>query len=263
MRWLFLFLLALNLAYISWGVISESGDTYAKVRPLKNVQSIALLSELKQENSTESLAAVQKPGQKSQEPSTSITKVVSPAKVEISGDAVKDAETEPEDVQKNQPAQGESCFTLGPFRDLKKLSAFIREIKSYVVSADFRGREEKEQTTHWVFIQPETSYKKAVEVGRRLKAKKIKDFYIISSGDKIHGISLGRFRNKQGAYGLAKKAKDLGFNVTVEPIFKSTTIYWLDYQLTDGAEIPEAIFDKYIQAKNKDKISRLSRQCAG
>jgi len=52
-----------------------------------------------------------------------------------------------------------------------------------------------------------------------------------------------------------------GFDVTVEPIFKSYTVYWLDYQLTDGVTIPEATFDKYIKTDEKGKISRLSRNC--
>lgn len=266
MRWLFLFLLALNLAYITWGVINESDGIYADVRPLKNVQSIALLSEV-QEGSDELLTTAQDDfGQKSQDASLS-TRVKAnptlPAKVEPSDEVVAEVSVKPGSVPAEQVSKIESCFTLGPFRNLDRLSAFIREIKSYVVTADFRGREEKEQVTHWVFIQSEKNHKKATEVGKRLKAKGIKDFYVISDGDKLHGISLGRFRNKEGAYGLAKKVKNWGFNVAVEPIFKSTTIYWLDYQLIDGAKIPEATFDKYIKTKSKNKISRLSRQCAG
>lgn len=255
MRWLFLLVLALNLAYLTWGIMNESGDTYADVRSLKNVQSISLLSELKQEGAAELLATEQKLGQKSQAASL-------PAKVKTTAEVVKNVAVKPEAVQQVEPAaQIESCFTLGPFRHLDKLSGFIREIKSYVVAADFRGREEKEQAIYWVYIQPEASHKKALEVGKRLKAKKVEDFYIINDGDNIHGLSLGRFRNKDGAYGLAEKVKKMGFNVTVEPIFKITTIYWLDYQLIEGVEIPEAIFGEYVQVKGENKVSRLSRQC--
>lgn len=262
MRWLFLFLLSLNLAYIAWEVMHESDGTYADVRPLQNVQSIALLSEVKKGNPEELLSSEQKPGEKSKESSLSTDVDPEPVTAESPAETMADVPVKPESLPREQVSQTSSCFTLGPFRSLDKLRSFIREIKSYVVTADFRGREEKEQVTHWVFIQPEANYKKAAEIGKRLKAKGIKDFYIISDDDKLHGISLGRFRNKVGAYGLAKKVKNLGFDVTVEPIFKRTTIYWLDYQLIEGAKIPEAIFDKYIQTKNKNKISRLSRQCA-
>lgn len=154
-----------------------------------------------------------------------------------------------------------SCFTLGPFRDLDKLRGFTREIMPYVTETDFRGREESEQSLYWVYVDPEKSRKKAVATGKRLKAKKIKDFYLIREGEKLHGLSLGHFRNKDGAYGLAKKVRKLGFNVTVEPVFKIYTIYWLDYKLASDADIPQSIFDKHIKPSKKDNITRISRDC--
>ena len=150
---------------------------------------------------------------------------------------------------------------MGPFRDLDKLRSLTREIKPYVVSTDFRGREEREQSLYWVYIQPEKNRKKAIETGKRLKAKKIKDFYVIREGEKIHGVSLGRFRNKNSAYRLAKKVKKLGFDVIVEPIFETYTIYWLDYRLANGVDIPGALFEQYTQPTKKGKASRLSRSC--
>jgi len=158
-------------------------------------------------------------------------------------------------------AQAESCYTLGPFRDLDNLRGLTREIKSYVVKADFRGREEKEQTLYWVYLKPEKTRNKAIETGKRLKAKKIKDFYVIRDGEKENGLSLGHFRNRDGAYGLAKKVQKLGFDVVVEPVFRTYTVYWLDYQLSAGANVPESVFEKYINTAKKDKVSRLRRDC--
>ncbi|MDT8282574.1 MAG: hypothetical protein RQ982_07125 [Gammaproteobacteria bacterium] len=160
-----------------------------------------------------------------------------------------------------EPSQLTSCYTLGPFRDLDELRGLTREIKSYVVKADFRGSEEKEQALYWVYIKPEKSRKKAIETGHRLKAEKIKDFYVIRKGEKINGLSLGHFRNREGAYELAAKVQKRGFDVTVEAIFKTYTVYWLDYQLIDGETVPEETFDRYIKTDEKGKISRLRRDC--
>jgi hypothetical protein len=159
----------------------------------------------------------------------------------------------------SSPAIG--CYTLGPFRDLDKLRGLTREIKSYVIKADFRGKEENEPTLYWVYLTPEANRKKAIETGNRLKAKKIKDFYVIREGEKENGLSLGHFRNKTRAYALAKKVKALDFDVNVEPVYKTYTVYWLDYELADGAAIPEKVFDEYIGTGGKDKISRLGRDC--
>ena len=298
MRWLFLFVLSLNLAYISWQMSKSSSDDYADVPALKNVQTIVLLSELKQqadqaiaiaeqeEDETDAVIVDSAPienisieqadieqvdfeqtNTKPQEvaektPETVPEVTEQPDAAKAAAETVASAkQAEPIDIPPVEPSKSTSCFTLGPFRDLIQLSSLTQDIKSYVVEADFRGREEKEQTLYWVYIKPEKNRKKAIETGKRLKAKKIKDFYVIREGEKNHGLSLGHFRNKDGAYGLAKKVKNLGFNVIVEPVFKTYTIYWLDYQLADGANIPESIFEKHIKPGRKNKISRLSRDC--
>ena len=193
--------------------------------------------------------------------------VVKPAVTAVAPEQAKQlaanlAQTSADEVAQSGAEQATDCYTLGPFRDLDNLRGLTREIKSYVVKADFRGREEKEQTLYWVYVKPEKTRKKAIETGKRLKARKIKDFYVIRDGEKENGLSLGHFRNKEGAYGLAKKVQILGFDVIVEPVFRSYTIYWLDYQLSSGVSIPESIFEKYIKSAKKNKISRLSRDCA-
>jgi len=151
----------------------------------------------------------------------------------------------------------DACFTLGPFRELDTLRALMRNIKEYVEEVSFRSRDEKESSLFWVYLSPLENRAQAKKVGQALKAKKIKDFYIIRSGDKKNGISLGQFRNKNGAYRLAKKVKKLDFSVEVEPVFKTYTLYWLDYRLINGNTIPEAPTAKYLTGK----ISRLSRSC--
>jgi hypothetical protein len=285
MRWLFLFVLSLNLVYFAWQLSQSSSVDYADVPALKNVESIVLLSELKpQENLVENFANAEPPGDGSVEEMSAEQPDAEPvvgqlqeviAEVPVAAESVATvekpvitevsaaAEIVPAEVVAVELPQQAKCFTLGPFRDLEKLRGLTREIKSYVESADFRGYEEKEQALYWVYVNPEKTRRNAIATGRRLKAKKIKDFYVIREGDKINGVSLGYFRNKRRAYGLAKKAEKLGFDVTVEPIFKTYTVYWLDYQLSDGVSIPESTFDKYIKTGEKDKINRLDRECNG
>jgi cell division septation protein DedD len=288
MRWLFLLLLSLNFAYIAWQMSLPAADSYVKVPPLKNVPAIVLLSEVQTEQAEQVAQANGSP----ELTAPALTRV-SPAVAESpvaddqgaahqAGDEAAAAEEVPEKVvaviPESKPAeqvpvvattvpepvvpeQKGGCFTLGPFRDLGKLRSLIREIKSYVVVADFRGREEKEQYLYWVYVEPENNMSEAMKTGERLKANKIKDFYVIREGEHKYGVSLGRFRNKASALRLEKKASKLGFDVLVEPVFKTVTVYWLDYQLADGVSIPETIFDQYMQSNKTDEVSRLVRDC--
>ena len=261
MRWLFLIVLFLNLAYMAWQTTRPVTQSYEDVQPLKNVRPIVLLSELKQQPSPQ-IAEVTEATEAIEATSVNISEQIKQSALTLDKDDIV-AEIKPlktPDELQEKPLQ-ESCFTLGPFQDLDKLRDLTRDIKPYVVTTDFRGREERQQYLYWVYIKPETNRKKALEAGKRLKAKKIKDFYVIRKGEKIHGVSLGRFRNKNGAYELAKKVKKLGFDVVVEPVFKTYTVYWLDYQLADGVSIPETLLEQYTQSTKKGKISRLSRSC--
>ena len=309
MRWLFLFVLSLNLAYFAWQSTREPADSYADVEPLKNVPPIILLNEAsisqdeievdptdtvassaadtdaEGDEPVEKLAMAEKSRQQPEDASsvaatetavqaTTDVKSQLAATQSIPENALKQSSSQVAEDRAAQPVMPAAaplqpalpegkCFTLGPFRDLDKLRSLTREIKSYVTEADFRGKEERGQAIYWVYLTPEKSRKEAIATGKRLKSKKIKDFYIIRDGAKVNGISLGHFRNKAGAYGLEKKVTKLGFDVNVEPIFKSYTIYWLDYKLAEDVTIPEKIFDKYITNTNKDKVTRLKRECDG
>ncbi len=269
MRWLFLLVLSLNIAYIAWQMNVPAADEYVQSPLVKNAKSIVLLRELK-----ESVEAEQSVVEQSESVQPDIvrqdSKVETPNIDENKNVAVDyaqevDATISAEVVAETKVAQlatpANSCFTVGPFRDLENLRGYVREIKSYVIQADFRDREEKERSIYWVYIEPEKNRKSAIEAGRRLKAKNIKDYYVIRKGEKNNGISLGHFKSKNRAYGLAKKVKKLGFDVQVELLFKSYTLYWLDYQLVSGASIPETIDSKYIQSNSKENISRLRHDC--
>ena len=285
MRWLFLIVLSLNLVYIAWQTLKPDENLYAYVAPLKNVRPVVLLRELppQQVQVIDSASQQQETVEKVNADSLVVAenKTIEQEKVEPVSEVVAEeiaAEIKPvvADITEKlaldavkagsiassvRPIAESMCYTLGPFRNLDELRGFTREIKSHVVEADFRGKEEKEQSLFWVYVQPETSKRKAIATGKRLKEKKIKDFYLIREGEKIHGISLGHFRNKSGAYGLAKKVQKLGFDVQVEPVFKTYTVYWLDYQLASGASIPQSVFDNQIKVGQKDKVSLLSRDC--
>jgi hypothetical protein len=284
MRWLFLFVLALNLAYIAWQISLPSTDSYANVPPLNNVQPIVLLSEVRNQQQSDSvdqvavMARQETTGDQSSEVTATAGRAVAesavaaPASLSVSTESASEstpestpakesADVTTESAATDKPLQGRNCYTLGPFRDLDVLRSLTREIKPYVVATDFRGSEEKEQSLYWVYIKPEKSFEDAMQTGERLKENKIKDFYVIREGDNINGISLGHFRNKDRALRLAKKVTKLGFDVEADPVYKTYTVYWLDYELADGLAIPEAIFDKYIKSNKTDEVSRLSRDC--
>lgn len=317
MRWFFLLLVTVNLAYFSWYMLGESSPG-AELVPLKNVEPVVMLQErnaeaelanaqnndvesddlegndvqsndsaaqpaakseqapLQQEEQqqalvadklvTNKLVADKKVASKTAAIPAAIPAVKAPVKKPATAVAAAPTVSARADraiatVRSEKPATGdENCYTLGPFASLDTLRGLTRDISDSIVSADFRGEELELLSTYWVLLKPVASFDLAKAETVRLKSKKINDFFIIRDGEFKHGVSLGRFRNKASAYGLARKVTSLGFDVLVEPIYKTSTQYWLDYQLSPDATIPKAVFDKYIDKNNSD-FTRKSLVC--
>ena len=109
-----------------------------------------------------------------------------------------------------------------------------------------------------VFIRPVGGKQEAKALIKELVSNNIRDYFIITEGPYKNGISLGYFSEKGRAYRLAARVRKLGFDAIAEPVFRSYTIYWLDYRIKAGNEIPQQIVDDHLE----NSAQRLSRDCS-
>jgi hypothetical protein len=244
MRWLFLLVLLLNGIYLLTQLGSSDMDLYEDVPRLRNVEPIVLLREI--DNGENEVLK--------EELDDSVASVASTSTSNSQSDVAQ-----LEDISKTSVTEAGQCFTLGPFGQKNSLQALKDEVAPYVVSAVIRGKQGEGYTVHWVYIQPEKSRKDIRKVAKRLKTKKIKDFYIIREGEKYNGISLGHFKDKKRAFGLKAKVKKYGFDVHIEPIHRTSEVFWLEYELIDQA-LPKDLIGKYTQSVDV-VVSRISRDC--
>jgi hypothetical protein len=271
MRWLFLFLVVLNIVYLGWELNRErSPQTPGQALP-QGVARIVLLQELEPERiANETIAQAGDNSVQQQEIETATAAAQSPqpivsAKTELppserastDAGAVVTEDSQKAEVAEAKPA-GDLCYTLGPFSEMKTLRLVTREIKDYVVEASFRSREEQEQSMFRVFLKPVGSKQDARALTKELVSKNIRDYFIITDGPNKNGISLGYFSDKGRAYRHAERVRKLGFDAIAEPVFRTYTIYWLDYRIEAGNEIPQQIFDKHLESS----AQRLSRSCS-
>jgi len=284
MRWLFLLLLILNIGYVAWELNREQSQPADTAALPKGVARLVLLSELEskppqdepviqaadqvagQEPEALPSAAAVAPQQQDRARKTE-SRPAEDAKPDhgatVAADGVADdrqLETplgQSADKPLTKPA-GDLCYTLGPFRELKTLRLVTREIKDYVIEASFRSREEQEQSMFRVFLRPVSSKREAEALIKQLVSKNVRDYFIITDGPNKNGISLGYFSDKGRAHRHAGRIRKLDFDVVVEPVFRNYTIYWLDYRIRAGNEIPQQIFDQHLD----NTAQRLSRSCS-
>lgn len=277
MRALFILLLLANIAFAGWLFYQQKQTAQSSIpsesaSPVAGANRVVLLRELKSQAAAdqakqpakglaaepEQTAAAQQSAPEAKQPEAKQAEPVA-AEAEPAAVAQADAKPEPEPAPAprvaSQPAA--SCYTLGPFRELDKLREITRELKSDVLEASFRSSEERERSLFWVYLKPEADLKSAKNTTRMLRNKKIRDSYIIAEGKNRFGISLGHFRDKSRAYGLRDKVARLGFNPVVEPVFRSYTIYWLDYKTVAGSRL-----GALLKSGKLDKsISQFDRKC--
>jgi cell division septation protein DedD len=283
MRWFFLLLLVFNIGYVAWELKRERPQHAYQAALPKGVQRIVLLRELKPGTAAKqdftqlsNEAIAQEPAIKPSEDDSTPPQQAESSKtlaeeVEVSAlgniAAVEEHKAEaenqgaaPAEEPANRPVAkpaGDLCYTLGPFSEMKTLRIVTREIKDYVVEASFRSKEEQEQTMFRVLVRPVGSKQEARDLIKELVSKNIKDNFILTDGPNKNGISLGYFSNKGRAYRHAGRVRKLGFDAIAEPVFRTYTIYWLDYRIKAGNEFPQQIVDEHLE----NSAQRLSRDC--
>lgn len=227
MRLFLMFLVVLNLLFAAWQYWQPAGPENKVSALPAGLEQLVLLSERQDVVADEEGLAGE---------SSNVTAVV--------------AESEGE-------KQDRLCYTLGPFRGEEKVKQTKSAIAEYVDNLIIRKREQSEQHRFWVYVAPQKSREAAVNVSEQLAKKKIKDYYIIRSGEKNNGISLGHFKEKKHADRRVRKLSKLGFDVKMEVIYQNYLVYWLDYSTSTKVEDGEDI----LQGLVEEGVARIDRAC--
>ncbi|MBA3580982.1 MAG: SPOR domain-containing protein [Gammaproteobacteria bacterium] len=152
-----------------------------------------------------------------------------------------------------------ACYTIGPFRDAQFAKDAIRQLREKGLKVDERVKVEREQSGYRVYLPSFGSRDKATEAAAQLATHDIRDYFVITDeADKENGISLGLFRQKDGAIKRMASVRRYGFKPIMETRYREQEIHWLDYSETTAPlsengwrEIAEGIPD----------LQRLSRDC--
>jgi len=229
MRALFILLVLLNLAFFAWQYYAPAPQQ-AKIAQLTgNLKPIVLLSELKHEADAK--------------PEPAETGAASPIEAGTLGSA----------AEHSQPI----CQTLGPFRDRQQLDQVKTRLSPLLKHASIRAIQERRLHRYWIYLPAEPSRQQAVTLSRKLADAKIKDYYIVLSGENKNSISLGHFRDKQHAEKRQKQLKRLGFDAKTQLIYRDFDLFWLDFEAAQPVNRDQLAVDEALD----DEISVINRAC--
>ena len=230
MRYLFLFLVLLNLAYWGWQQTVAPPEPLPPARVVADVPPLLLLGERE----------------------TGVVPPAEPEAVEIAGDETREVSDDTEPAQRR-------CFTVGPLRTAESADSLAAAIGAEGFDVSLREREEEEIAGYWVYLAPYESRKAALAVARELADKGIKDYYVVPNGDYTNAVSLGLFSEPQRADRRTRRIADLGYEALTSVRYRTRTLFWLDYDEEGEAALPAQIWEH--ATTDAESIQRIARDC--
>lgn len=214
LRLLFVLLIALNIAVGAWLLLGQD-DVHGRSATDAGVPELHLLSERPMPPA----------------PSASVAPVA-PASV-----AAAPAASAPPPAPTPAPPPRQTsytCMALGPFAT----QADMRSARTTLSNQAARMRSRQEQTTQtsgwWVYLPGGGSRDRALELGRRLSAANVGEYFIVSSGDQSNTISLGLFKDPANARRRRDQVVSAGFPAQMSERTESVPEYWLDVVIADN-----------------------------
>lgn len=216
LRLLFVLLIALNIAVGAWLLLGQD-DVHGRSASDPGVPTLKLLSE----NPPAHAATVPAPAAST--PATAASPAASaPAPPLAPAPAPTPRQT------------SYTCIALGPFAT----PVDLRNARTALGSQAARMRSRQEQTTQstgwWVFLPGGGTRDKALELGRRLAAANVGEYFIVSTGDQSNTISLGLFKDPANARRRRDQVAAAGFPAQMTERTETVPEYWLDVVLSDN-----------------------------
>lgn len=245
MKWLFLLLLIVNVAFFSWSYFSE-GEVVTANRPqatsLLSPNQLQLLSELTQDEMPplRELAAEAEQEQ--------------PVAIDMEREVEVEAEQEivqaPPAVVETVPPPQRHCFRVSDIAKKKTVEKLLQVVEQGGGELLSQGQGKIQIKKYWVMLPPYQSRSAAIAAITQLKKTRVKDYYRIRSGDYVNAISLGVFSTIDAAKRRVREVKALTAKIgrpspRVEEIELPAKRFWVVY--AGPSELQEGEWRKRLE----------------
>lgn len=224
LRLLFLLLLALNLGAGAWLLFGREPAPPLPPASDPGVTELRLLTEARAPSSASAAAATRAPVA-SAPPATT----VAPAAVATSAVAPAPAATAA------APSTGEACTTLGAFTTTVDMRAAMTALTPHVARIQYRQDQVSRSHGFWVYLPATPTREAALDEARKLAAKGVRDYYVVTAGDAQNTVSLGLYDSESNAQNRMAALQKLGFPAKVKPRVDTEPAYWVDYAVPANA----------------------------
>ncbi|MES9815067.1 MAG: hypothetical protein ABW155_00305 [Candidatus Thiodiazotropha sp.] len=122
------------------------------------------------------------------------------------------------------------CRTIGYLESRSDAEIVSVSLRALGLKPELQSETSNEQAGVWVLIPPQATRREAIEISNRLERDGVSDLWRFTSGELVHAISLGLFRNEERAEARKNEIIDLGYEAIIKPRYRQKTKYWLYFQ---------------------------------
>ena len=140
---------------------------------------------------------------------------------------------QPESTDTTIASINQLCFSVGPFATEADLQPAVDQLTPLVLKTRIRKMTTTQEAGYWVYLPALASRQDALRAGRALAAANVRDYYVVTTGDRENTVSLGLYRQPYNADNRIAELQAKGFDVKKEIRLEQWPEFWLDYSATD------------------------------
>jgi hypothetical protein len=143
----------------------------------------------------------------------------------------------PERVGTPEPDGGDpeqACLQVGPFLTQADLRRAMNALTPAVERIQFSESRVLTNRGFWVFLPAQGTREAALATARELSSKGLRDYYVVTAGDRENTISLGLFRDLPNAESRRNEVQGLGFAPLLQERREETPNYWIELVAARG-----------------------------
>jgi len=191
---------------------------------------------------------------------TDDTSAVAPAATAGLDEAVLSLVLLQEYQQQKQGNESRWCYSVGPFETKQQARTAAGILHAAGITAQRRLSSEARRKAYWVLLPPAESREAARKHIARLKQLKVKDYFLVQTGDMVNAVSLGVFTRFESAHRRIKEMQALGFKPGFEKIDLPKREYWLDWPQETGPSLPAGVLEKIRKISPEGR--QVERRCS-
>jgi len=131
----------------------------------------------------------------------------------------------------------DACVSIGPFATQSDMRAALRALTPLSRRIQFRDARATQSRGYWVFLAAMKTREEALGIARALSSKGVRDYYVVTAGDQQNTVSLGLFREQANAERRRAEIAAMGFAPEMVQRTEELPVYWIDYATTRAKPI--------------------------